>query len=49
VREDEVIAHRELDVGELLDLLAEAVPDADARHAILVRNPETLYGFPRSS
>jgi 2-pyrone-4,6-dicarboxylate lactonase len=49
VRDDHVLAHRELDVGGLLDLLAQAVPDADARQAILVRNPEALYGFTRSS
>ena len=45
VHDDELLAHRELDAGELLDLLAEAVPDAEARHAILVHNPARLYGF----
>ena len=45
VRDDPVLAHRELDAGELLDLLAEAVPDTKTREAILVRNPERLYGF----
>ena len=45
VHDDELLAHRELDAGELLDLLAEAVPDAGVRHAILVHNPERLYGF----
>jgi predicted TIM-barrel fold metal-dependent hydrolase len=45
VHDDEVLAHRELDAGELLDLFAEAIPDAQARHAILVHNPERLYGF----
>src|SRR5204862_6215897 len=40
-----VLPHRELDAGELLDLLARAVPDADTRRAILVTNPEELYGF----
>ncbi len=45
VRDDPVLPHRELDAGELLDLLAEAVPDVQLRRAILVRNPEALYGF----
>ena len=49
VHDDEVLAHRELDAGELLDLLAEAVPDAETRRAILVSNPQALYGFPTSS
>ncbi|MBX3494126.1 MAG: amidohydrolase family protein [Parvibaculum sp.] len=31
--------------GELLDLLAEAVPDTAQRRAILVDNPARLYGF----
>ena len=45
VHDDTILPHRELDAGELLDLLAEAVPDARTRAAILVRNPERLYGF----
>jgi 2-pyrone-4,6-dicarboxylate lactonase len=49
VRDDRLLPHRELDAGELLDLLAEAVPDAASRRAILVDNPETLYGFASSS
>jgi len=49
VHGDEVLAHRELDAGELLDVLAEAVPDAATREAILARNPERLYGFSTSS
>jgi len=32
--------------GALLDLLAEWVPDAAQRHAVLVENPARLYGFP---
>jgi len=32
--------------GALLDLLAEWVPDAAQRHAVLVDNPARLYGFP---
>jgi 2-pyrone-4,6-dicarboxylate lactonase len=37
------------DTGQLLNLLAEWVPDTDARARILVNNPATLFGFePRS-
>jgi predicted TIM-barrel fold metal-dependent hydrolase len=32
----------------LFDLLAEWVPDAATRTAILVDNPATLYGFAKS-
>jgi len=45
VRADELLPFRELDVGELLDVLAEAVPDPIARTRILSRNPGKLYGF----
>jgi predicted TIM-barrel fold metal-dependent hydrolase len=45
VRDEAVLPHRELDAGALLDLLAEAVPDAATRRAILVANPERLYRF----
>lgn len=31
--------------GDLLDLLLDWIPDEATRHAILVDNPETLYGF----
>jgi predicted TIM-barrel fold metal-dependent hydrolase len=47
VQGDAVLPHRELDTGELLDVLAEAVPDRDARRAILAANPASLYGFDR--
>jgi predicted TIM-barrel fold metal-dependent hydrolase len=47
VHGDERLPHRELDAGELLDVLAEAVPDAGARRAILAGNPTRLYGFER--
>jgi 2-pyrone-4,6-dicarboxylate lactonase len=40
-----VTPHRELDAGELLDVLAEAVPDVEVRRGILAANPERLYGF----
>jgi predicted TIM-barrel fold metal-dependent hydrolase len=33
----------------LFDLLAEWVPDQGIRNRILVQNPETLYGFPKST
>ena len=33
----------------LFDLLLEWAPDERTRHRILVENPETLYGFPRSA
>lgn len=35
------------DDGDLVDWLAEAVPDAAARARILVDNPARLFGFPR--
>ncbi|MFT4267274.1 MAG: amidohydrolase family protein [Xenophilus sp.] len=34
------------DPGALLDLLADWAPDEQARDAILVSNPQRLYGFP---
>jgi predicted TIM-barrel fold metal-dependent hydrolase len=42
---DEILPHRELDAGELLDVLIDAVPGAEARRAILCTNPARLYGF----
>jgi predicted TIM-barrel fold metal-dependent hydrolase len=42
---DDVLPHRELDAGELLDVLIEAVPDTAVRRAILADNPARLYGF----
>ncbi len=35
------------DDAQLLDLLAEWVPDEAARRRILVDNPAELYDFPR--
>ena len=49
VNDDAVLAHRELDAGELLDVLLEAVPDTETRAAILAYNPDALYGFSTSS
>ncbi|WP_279356565.1 amidohydrolase family protein [Methylobacterium indicum] len=34
-----------MNVGDLLDLLAEWVPDESDRHRVLVENPARLYGF----
>jgi predicted TIM-barrel fold metal-dependent hydrolase len=34
-----------MNVGDLLDLLADWVPDEAARHAVFVENPARLYGF----
>lgn len=45
VHGDEVLPHRELDAGELLDVLAEAVPDAATRGKVLADNPAKLYDF----
>jgi len=45
VHGEALLPYRELDAGELLAVLIEAVPDAQARGAILVDNPATLYGF----
>jgi predicted TIM-barrel fold metal-dependent hydrolase len=42
-----MLPYRELDAGELLDVLIEAVPDAETRRAILAENPARLYGFDR--
>lgn len=33
-------------IGELLDVLVDWVPDEDARRRVLVDNPHRLYGFP---
>jgi predicted TIM-barrel fold metal-dependent hydrolase len=42
---DALLAFREVDAGELLELLAEAVPDSATRRAILADNPARLYDF----
>ncbi|MGO4174171.1 amidohydrolase family protein [Bosea sp. TAF32] len=39
------LAERAPDIGHLLDLFAEWVPDAELRRQILVDNPRALYGF----
>jgi 2-pyrone-4,6-dicarboxylate lactonase len=45
VKSGDVLPYRKLDAGELLDVLIEALPDADARRAVLSENPQRLYGF----
>jgi predicted TIM-barrel fold metal-dependent hydrolase len=45
VRDEAMLPYRSLDAGELLDVLIEAVPEAETRHAILAANPARLYGF----
>jgi predicted TIM-barrel fold metal-dependent hydrolase len=42
---DAILPYREIDAGELLDVLGEALPEGDVRSAILAKNPERLYGF----
>jgi predicted TIM-barrel fold metal-dependent hydrolase len=44
VHGDALLPHRELDAGELLDLLAEAIGDSLFRR-VLSENPARLYGF----
>jgi predicted TIM-barrel fold metal-dependent hydrolase len=36
-------------VADLLDLLADWVPDEKLRNRILVENPQRLFGFPAMS
>jgi len=38
-----------MNVGDLLDLLADWVPDDEARRRVLVDNPARLYGFANPS
>ena len=45
VHGEALLPHRELDAGELLDVLAEALPDAATRAKVLAENPAKLYGF----
>jgi 2-pyrone-4,6-dicarboxylate lactonase len=45
VHDDAILPYRDLDTGELLDVLIEAVPDGATRRAILADNPQRLYGF----
>lgn len=42
VRGDELLPYREVDVGELLEVLREAIPDLGA---VLAGNPARLYGY----
>jgi 2-pyrone-4,6-dicarboxylate lactonase len=43
VQNDTILPYRDIDAGELLDVLMEAVPGAAARRAILADNPQRLY------
>jgi predicted TIM-barrel fold metal-dependent hydrolase len=45
VHDDTILPFRDLDAGELLDVLIEALPDAATRQAILADNPQRLYSF----
>jgi predicted TIM-barrel fold metal-dependent hydrolase len=45
VRGDAVLPYRDIDAGELLEVLIAAVPDSETRRAILADNPAKLYGF----
>jgi predicted TIM-barrel fold metal-dependent hydrolase len=45
VQGEAILPYRDVDAGELLDVLIEAVPDAATRRAILADNPAKLYGF----
>jgi predicted TIM-barrel fold metal-dependent hydrolase len=45
VHDDAILPYREIDAGELLDILGEAITGADIRGAILCDNPARLYGF----
>jgi 2-pyrone-4,6-dicarboxylate lactonase len=45
VSDEALLPYRQLDAGELLDVLIEAVPDAAMQRAILVDNPTRLYQF----
>lgn len=45
-KDGDFLPHRELDAGELLNVLIEAVPDAGMRRKILSLNPAELYRFP---
>lgn len=45
VRSRAVLPYRDVNAGELLEVLFEAVPDAATRRAILVGNPAKLYNF----
>ncbi len=45
VRGAALLPYRELDQGEFLEVLIEAIPDATVRRAVLADNPARLYGF----
>jgi predicted TIM-barrel fold metal-dependent hydrolase len=43
VQGDAVLPHRDVDAGQLLEVLFEAFPDSRATAAILAGNPGRLY------
>jgi len=45
VHGDAVLPYRDVDAGELLEVLIEAVPERETRRAILAGNPAQLYAF----
>lgn len=45
VRGDAVLPYRDVDAGQLLRVLQEAVPDREARDAIIAGNPAKLYFY----
>jgi len=47
VHDEAILPYRDLDAGELLDALIEAIPGVETRRAILSDNPRRLYDFER--
>jgi predicted TIM-barrel fold metal-dependent hydrolase len=45
VHGDAVLPYRDVDCGQLLGVLEEAVPDREARDAIMAGNPAKLYFY----
>jgi predicted TIM-barrel fold metal-dependent hydrolase len=45
VRGGEVLPFRDVDAGELLAVLEEALPDSALRNAVLAANPDRLYFY----
>jgi len=45
VHDDAILPYRDIDAGELLNVLMEAIPDSETRRAILTDNPQRLYDF----
>ncbi len=47
VHDDAILPYRDIDAGELLDVLIEAIPSVETQRAILSGNPKRLYSFER--